>query len=175
VREEFFVCCFLRTADYFMTLWCMKSRWVGPSLSSTWLLAYRRQIYTPFVQSQFLDRGAYHFRAQLGSKWLPTCSTQDNLLVEDISKIKQASWIKVGDDESPNFDAFFANSAQTKWIQQRSWSSVHMFRLWNNYSCTMAMGSTQPLTEMGTRNFPGGKGRPGRGAGNLTTICEPIV
>jgi hypothetical protein len=39
----------------------------------------------------------------------------------------------------------------------------------------MALGSTQPLTEMSTRNLPGGKGRPVRGADNLTAICEPIV
>jgi hypothetical protein len=39
----------------------------------------------------------------------------------------------------------------------------------------MAMGSTQPLTEMCTGNLPGGKGRPAREADNLTTICEPIV
>jgi hypothetical protein len=30
------------------------------------------------------------------------------------------------------------------------------------------------LTEMGTRNLPGGKGRPASGADNLTAICEPI-
>jgi hypothetical protein len=39
----------------------------------------------------------------------------------------------------------------------------------------MALGSTQPLTEMSARNFPGGKGRPAREADNLTAICEPIV
>jgi hypothetical protein len=39
----------------------------------------------------------------------------------------------------------------------------------------MALESIQPLTEMSTRNLPGGKGRPARKAGNLTTICEPIV
>jgi hypothetical protein len=39
----------------------------------------------------------------------------------------------------------------------------------------MALGSTQPLTEMNTRNLPGGKGRPARVANNLTAICEPIV
>jgi hypothetical protein len=39
----------------------------------------------------------------------------------------------------------------------------------------MALGSTQPLMEMSTRNLPGGKGRPARGADNLTAICEPIV
>jgi hypothetical protein len=39
----------------------------------------------------------------------------------------------------------------------------------------MALGSTQPLTEMSTRNIPGGKGRPVFKADNLTAICEPIV
>jgi hypothetical protein len=39
----------------------------------------------------------------------------------------------------------------------------------------MALGSTQPLTEMGTRNRAGGKGRPAREADNLTAIYEPIV
>jgi hypothetical protein len=39
----------------------------------------------------------------------------------------------------------------------------------------MALGSTQPLTETSTRNLPGGKGRPARGADNLTAICEAIV
>jgi hypothetical protein len=39
----------------------------------------------------------------------------------------------------------------------------------------MAVGSTQPLAEMSTRDLPGGKGRPARKADNLTTICEPIV
>jgi hypothetical protein len=39
----------------------------------------------------------------------------------------------------------------------------------------MALGSTQPLTEMSTRNIPGGEGLPEREADNLTAICEPIV
>jgi hypothetical protein len=39
----------------------------------------------------------------------------------------------------------------------------------------MALGSTQPLTEMSTTNLPGGKERPAREANNLTAICEPIV
>jgi hypothetical protein len=39
----------------------------------------------------------------------------------------------------------------------------------------MALESTQPLTEMSTRNLSGGNGRPARGADNLTAICEPIV
>jgi hypothetical protein len=39
----------------------------------------------------------------------------------------------------------------------------------------MTLRSTLPLTEMSTRNHPGSKGRPTRGADNLTAICEPIV
>jgi hypothetical protein len=39
----------------------------------------------------------------------------------------------------------------------------------------MALGSTQPLTEMSTRILPGGYGRPARKADNLTAICEPII
>jgi hypothetical protein len=38
----------------------------------------------------------------------------------------------------------------------------------------MAVGLIQPLTEMSTRNLPGGKGRPACKA-DLTAICEPIV
>jgi hypothetical protein len=39
----------------------------------------------------------------------------------------------------------------------------------------MAVVSTQPLTEMSTRNLPGVKGGPAPKADNLTAICEPIV
>jgi hypothetical protein len=39
----------------------------------------------------------------------------------------------------------------------------------------MALGSTQRLTEMSTRNLPGGKGRPTRKAENLTAICEALI
>jgi hypothetical protein len=35
----------------------------------------------------------------------------------------------------------------------------------------MALGSTQPLTEMSTRNLFGGKGRPALKADNLSDIC----
>jgi hypothetical protein len=43
----------------------------------------------------------------------------------------------------------------------------------NPSSRTMALWSTQPLTEMSTRNLPGGKGRPACKADNLTAICQP--
>jgi hypothetical protein len=39
----------------------------------------------------------------------------------------------------------------------------------------MALRSTQPLTEMSTKNLPGDKGRPARKADSYTAICEPIV
>jgi hypothetical protein len=39
----------------------------------------------------------------------------------------------------------------------------------------MALGSTQPITEMSAKNIPGGKGQPARDAENLTAICAPIV
>jgi hypothetical protein len=41
-------------------------------------------------------------------------------------------------------------------------------------SATLTLGSTQPLTEMSTRNLPGDKGQPTRKADNYTAICEPI-
>jgi hypothetical protein len=37
----------------------------------------------------------------------------------------------------------------------------------------MALGSTQPITEMSSRMIPGGKERRARKADNLTIICEP--
>jgi hypothetical protein len=52
---------------------------------------------------------------------------------------------------------------------------IGFFNWPNPSSRTMALGSTQPLTEMSTRNLPGGKGRPAGGADNLTAICEPTV
>jgi hypothetical protein len=40
----------------------------------------------------------------------------------------------------------------------------------------MALGSTQPLTEMSTRNLPGVKGGlPARKADNVTVIYEPCI
>jgi hypothetical protein len=49
------------------------------------------------------------------------------------------------------------------------------FNLPNPSSRTMALGSTQPLTEMSIRNLRGVKGRLVRKADNLTAICEPII
>jgi hypothetical protein len=52
---------------------------------------------------------------------------------------------------------------------------MDVFIVHNPFTRTMALGSTQLLREMSTRNLPGGKGWPARKADNLTAICEPIV
>jgi hypothetical protein len=52
---------------------------------------------------------------------------------------------------------------------------VDFFNLSNLSSRTMALGSTQPLKEMSTKNLPGGKKRPARKADNLTAIYERNV
>jgi hypothetical protein len=39
----------------------------------------------------------------------------------------------------------------------------------------MALGSTQPVAELSTRNLSGGKGLLARKADDLTAICEPIA
>jgi hypothetical protein len=52
-------------------------------------------------------------------------------------------------------------------------SSLDFFDLRNPSSRTIALGMTQPLSEMSTRNIPGGKERPALKASNLTA-CEPI-
>jgi hypothetical protein len=52
---------------------------------------------------------------------------------------------------------------------------VDFFNLSNPSGRIIALGSTQPLTGMSTRNLPGRKGRPARKADNLDAICEPVV
>jgi hypothetical protein len=57
-----------------------------------------------------------------------------------------------------------------------SMRSLDFFKLPNPSSRTMALWLTHPLTEMSTRNIPGGNGREARkAADSLTAICEPIV
>jgi hypothetical protein len=52
---------------------------------------------------------------------------------------------------------------------------VDFFSLPNPSSRTTALGSTQPLTEISTRNLPGGKMRPAHRADNLAVIYEPLA
>jgi hypothetical protein len=62
---------------------------------------------------------------------------------------------------------------------RRSWDQVLMrwmfFNLPNPSSHTMALGMTQPPTEMSTTNLPGDKRLLACRADNLTAICEPTV
>jgi hypothetical protein len=53
--------------------------------------------------------------------------------------------------------------------------SLDFFNLPNPSSRTVALGLTQPLTEMITRNLPWGKALPECKADNLAAIYEPIV
>jgi hypothetical protein len=47
---------------------------------------------------------------------------------------------------------------------------IGFFNWPNPSSRIIALGSTEPLTEMSTSNLPGGKGRPAK-AVNLTVFC----
>jgi hypothetical protein len=48
------------------------------------------------------------------------------------------------------------------------------FNILNPSNRIMTLGSTQPLTEMSTRNLPGCKVQPARKADNLTASCKLI-
>jgi hypothetical protein len=50
--------------------------------------------------------------------------------------------------------------------------SLNSLNLPNPSSGTMTLGSTQPITEMSTRNLRGGKDRRARKSDNFTAICE---
>jgi hypothetical protein len=52
---------------------------------------------------------------------------------------------------------------------------IGFFNWPNPSSRTMALGSTQPLKEMSTRNLPGCEGRPARKANKHTAICTLII
>jgi hypothetical protein len=53
--------------------------------------------------------------------------------------------------------------------------SLDLYNLPNLSNLTMALGSTQPLTEGTTRNLPVGEERQARKADNLTVTYEPTV
>jgi hypothetical protein len=59
--------------------------------------------------------------------------------------------------------------------QVRVPDEVDFFNLPNPSSPTMALGSTQSLSQMSTRKFPGGKMRPTLRADNISAIYEPNV
>jgi hypothetical protein len=51
---------------------------------------------------------------------------------------------------------------------------IGFFNLPNPFRRSVALGSTQPLTEM-SRNLPAGTDRAVRKADDLTAICESVV
>jgi hypothetical protein len=65
--------------------------------------------------------------------------------------------------------------ATSRKVAGSSPDEVDFFNLPNPSRRTIALGSTQPLTKMSTRNLSGSKGRPARKANKLTAICEPTV
>jgi hypothetical protein len=58
-----------------------------------------------------------------------------------------------------------------RWFE--SWMRWIFFNLPNPSSSTMALGSIQAVTEMNTRNLPGGKKWSAHRADNLAVIYEP--
>jgi hypothetical protein len=66
--------------------------------------------------------------------------------------------------------------ATSRKVAGSSPDEVDFFNLPNPSSRTLALGSSQALREMSTRNLPGGgKEQPARKADNLIAICEPTV
>jgi hypothetical protein len=84
-----------------------------------------------------------------------------------------------------NVTVIFRGTRQRNWLRHYATSQkvaasipdevIGFFNCPNPSSRTMALGSTQSLTEMITRNLPGAKGRPARKANNLSVMGEPIV
>jgi hypothetical protein len=68
----------------------------------------------------------------------------------------------------------FLDYVQSRMVAGSIPDVISFFNWSNPSSRTMVLGSTRPLTEMSTKNLPGGKWRPARKA-DLTAMCEPIV
>jgi hypothetical protein len=74
-----------------------------------------------------------------------------------------------------NYISWMRHYAITRRVVASITDVIGFFNGPNPTSRTMALGSTQRVTEMSTRNLPGCKWRPARKAGNFTAICEPIA
>jgi hypothetical protein len=64
--------------------------------------------------------------------------------------------------------------AGRSWVRCPMRSLVFFFNWSKPSSRITVLGSNHPLTEMSTRNLPGGKGWPAHKADILTAICEPM-
>jgi hypothetical protein len=73
--------------------------------------------------------------------------------------------------------AYLVDALATSWKAAVSIPDevIGYFNLLNTSSRTTARVSTEPLTEMSTKDLPGVKGRSALMADNLTAIYEPIV
>jgi hypothetical protein len=80
-----------------------------------------------------------------------------------------ACWIA---DSSPKWGRFCVVSRKV--AGSIPYEVIGFFNWSNPSSRTVALWSTQPLTEKSTRNRPGGNGRWARKADNLITICEAV-
>jgi hypothetical protein len=108
--------------------------------------------------------------------WITICVSLRMLCVNRLTLIgaKNAS-IKCCTDKWKHFmplHIFYATS--WKFAGSIPYEVTGFFNWPNPSSRTMALGSTQPLTKMSTRNPPVGKWRPALEA-DLNAICEPIV
>jgi hypothetical protein len=65
--------------------------------------------------------------------------------------------------------------ATSRKVVSSSPDEVDLFNLPNNSNRTVALESTQSLTEMSTGNLPGGKERPAHKAENLTATSKTNV
>jgi hypothetical protein len=114
-------------------------------------------------------------KASLGQTWLK-CFSKLHIRVQSI-KVSNCFCLKINCEKARRKESFFFQLViPQKWgTRWRSWlrhyatsrkvaglspDEVVSFNLPNPSSRTMALGSTQPLTEMSTRNLPGGKERP---------------
>jgi hypothetical protein len=73
------------------------------------------------------------------------------------------------------FDIRMCKTRYHSWLKHCATSRKVADSIPDPSSRTTSLGSTQPLTEMSTRNLPGGKGWSVHKADNLTAICELIV
>jgi hypothetical protein len=74
-----------------------------------------------------------------------------------LSYLEGYTWWRVGTRQG----SWFRHCATSQKVAVSIPDEVIGFFNWPNPSSrTMSLGSTQPLTEMSTRNLPGGKGRP---------------
>jgi hypothetical protein len=119
------------------------------------------------ISSRHLGKSSHNFRsADMLSYILQKCYSTTNsiffhFLLPYFGGTRWCSWLR--------------HYATSRMVAASIPDEVIGFFNWPNPSSrTIALGSTQPLTEMSNRNLSGGKGRPARGA-DLRVICEPIV